>query len=202
MALLLAGLTACGEEVPRLALIDRPAGGGFLSALTQPRQPAAPQSRAALARGDVQLTAPRGWCIEPESLQARGQQGFALLVGCHALGATETGGAVPSGVLTVAVSARRAPGEADAVEALRQAVESGAVRSEDRVDDVALMRLRPRVSSDPSQLGDPVWRAVFVHEQRAISLAAYGPEGGQIAGGAGAALLLAIAKGIRGNRPE
>ncbi|WP_417524565.1 hypothetical protein [Marinovum sp.] len=208
MALAFAGLSACGEGVPTLALIDRPGTGGFFSGLTQPRPPilpdpgGKPRSEVALSRGDVQLKAPRGWCIEPESLQDRGQQGFALLVGCRALNEGAAGVTVPSGVLTVAVSRRRAPGEADAVDALRQAVPKEAVRSEDRVNDVAIMQLRPKVASDATQLGDPVWRAVFVYEQRAISLAAYGPEGGKIAGGEGAALLFAIVDGIRGNSGE
>ncbi|WP_323767614.1 hypothetical protein [Marinovum sp.] len=202
LALLLAALSACGDQGPTLALIDRPSGEGFFSGLSKPRAPDAPLTEVALGAGAVRLVAPQGWCIEPESLQTGGQQGFALLVGCRALTEGESGDYSPSGVLTVAVSRRRTPGEADAVEALRAAVQQEMVRSEDKVDGVALMRLRPRVTTDPSRLGDPVWRAVFVHQNRAISLAAYGPEGGRIAGTGGASLLLAIAKGIRGNSRE
>lgn len=199
MALMLAGLAACGDQVPTLALIDRPSGEGFFSGLTRPRAPDAPLTQVALGAGAVRLIAPEGWCIEPESLQDGGQQGFALLVGCRALTAGESGGYAPSGVLTVTVSRRRTPGEADAVEALRAAVTQEMVRSEELNDGVALMHLRPRIATDPTRLGDPVWRAVFVHENRAISLAAYGPEGGRLASRGGARLLLAIIDGIRGN---
>ncbi|MGY3438622.1 MULTISPECIES: hypothetical protein [unclassified Marinovum] len=201
----LALLAGCLNSGPKLALIDRPAagGGGFFSGLTRPKVagPSEPVTRAQLAKGDVVIDAPDGWCVEQQSLRDRGQRGFALLVGCRAVTAGESGARVPFGAATVSVSSWRAPGELSAPEVLRAVVGVGSVLSQETRDGVALVQLRQTALPTEDGLGDPHWRGVFVHRGRTVLLAAFGPPGGEISQQGGAALLAALAEGIRSNSP-
>lgn len=193
------GLTACGSGTPGLGLVDRTkTGGGLFSGLTA-RTPVAPPTEARLVGGDVVVPAPSGWCVEPQSLRARGQSGFALFAGCAAMTEDQSGPWVPSGVLTATVSRRRPAGDVVAPAALKEVVSDAHILDQQVRDGVALVHLRPQTATSDEGLGDPHWRAVFVHGGRAISLAAYGPEGGDISGRSGGELLLYLARGIRSN---
>lgn len=194
-----AGLIGCGGGEPGLGLVDRTkTGGGLFSGLSA-RTPVAPQTEARLAGGDVVVPAPAGWCVEPQSLKARGQSGFALFAGCAAMTEDQSGPWVPPGVLTATVSRRRAAGDVVAPEALRAVVSDAHILDQQVRDGVALVHLKPQIATGEAGLGDPHWRAVFVHDGRAVSLAAYGPAGGDISGRPGGELLLYLARGIRSN---
>lgn len=193
------GVTGCGSGGPGLGLVDRTkTGGGLFSGLAA-RTPVAPQTEARLAGGDVVVPAPAGWCVEPQSLKARGQSGFALFAGCAAVTEDQSGPWVPSGVLTATVSRRRAAGDVVAAAALRAVVGDAGILDQRVRDGVALVHLKPETAASDKGLGDPHWRAVFVHDGRAVSLAAYGPAGGDISGRSGGELLLYLARGIRSN---
>ena len=201
----LALVAGCSSNGPGLALIDRAGagGGGFFSGLTRPKGaiPAEPVTQARLAKGDVVIAAPDGWCVEQQSLRDRGQRGFALLIGCRAVTAGQSGARVPFGAATVSISSARAPGDLSAPEVLRAVVGEGAVLSEQTRNGVALVQLRQTAPPLDDALGDPHWRGVFVHRGRTVLLAAFGPPGGEISRDGGAALLAALAEGIRTNSP-
>ncbi|TNF21828.1 MAG: hypothetical protein EP318_06040 [Rhodobacteraceae bacterium] len=192
-------LTGCDGGGPGLGLVDRTTTGGGLFSGRAARTPVAPPTEARLVGGDVVVPAPAGWCVEPKSLRARGQSGFALFAGCAALTEGQSGPWVPSGVLTATVSRRRAAGDLVAQEALSAAVGDGRILDQQLRDGVALVHLAPATAASDAGLGDPHWRAVFVHQGRAISLAAYGPAGGDISRRSGGELLLFLARGIRSN---
>lgn len=191
-ALLLWGLSACTLTTP---------GNGLLSGSDRQEKPKA-LSEATLGNGDVILRGPDGWCIEPASLQARRGDNFASLAGCHALTQGASGAPVPYGILTVAISAPRLPGDVDVQQALRQAVSDQSLISTRIQDGVALVHLRPNRNASAEDLGDPHWRAVFVQGRRVVMLAAYGPENGAIANDEGGRLLVALARSIRASSPD
>lgn len=168
-------------------------GGGAGSA---PREAKA-LSRATLGDGDIVLEGPKGWCIEPASLKSRRGNNFASLAGCYALTQGRVGAPVPYGILTVAISAPRQPGNIDASRALREAVSDDRVLSSRRADGVALVHLVPETAASEAGIGDPHWRGVFVQGRRVVVLAAYGPKGGAMSQGEGGTLLLALADRIR-----
>lgn len=174
---------------------------GFLSGLTGAERPA-PLTRATLGGGDIILQGPKGWCIEPSSLRARQGDNFASLAGCHALTQGSSGAPVPYGILTVAVSAPRAPGDVDVQQALRQGVSDRSLLSTRIENGVALVHLAPGRSANAEGLGDPHWRAVFVQGRRVVMLAAYGPDKGEISGETGGRLMLALARAIRRSSPD
>lgn len=198
-------LSGCGDTTPGMGLASTArTGPGFFSGLLPrgaPDAPARPLTRAALARGEIALVAPHGWCIEPQSLSNKGRGSFAMLAGCNALTEGQTGPRVPRGVLTVTVSAQREDGTLTATEALGAAAHNGDVLDQDLRDGVALVHLRPAAAASDAGLGDPHWRAVFVHGGRAVTLAAYGPRGGDLSRRPGADLLMQLVRGIRGNSP-
>ena len=198
--LALAAVTGCTNDTPGTGLALRSGGGGFLSGLTA-RTPGPIQLHtvARLAGGEVVIPAPAGWCVEPASLKAKGQSGFALFAGCAAMTEDQAGPWVPAGVLTATVSRRRAPGDVIAPDALRRVVSEAQVQEQQLRDGVALVHLMPAKAASEDGLGDPHWRAVFVSGGRAISLAAYGPAQGEISGQSGGELLLYLARGIRSN---
>ncbi|MDA7427799.1 hypothetical protein PGB28_04955 [Primorskyibacter aestuariivivens] len=191
-ALLLWTLAACTLTAP---------GNGFLSGGDRSETPKA-LTRATLGGGDVILRGPDGWCIEPSSLRSRTSDNFASLAGCHALTQGASGTPVPYGILTVAVSAPRAPGDVDVQQALRQAVSDQPLISTSIEDGVALVHLAPERSATAEGLGDPHWRGVFVQGRRVVMLAAYGPENGAISGKDGGRLLLDLAGSIRASSPD
>lgn len=191
-ALLAWGLSACNLASP---------GNGLLSGSDRPAKPQA-LSEATLGNGDVILRGPQGWCIEPASLRARRGDNFASLAGCHALTQGASGAPVPYGILTVAISAPRAPGDVDVQQALRQAVSDQPLISTSIQDGVALVHLTPNRSASAEDLGDPHWRAVFVQGRRVVMLAAYGPANGAIAKDEGGRLLVSLARSIRASSPR
>lgn len=183
-------LSACSMALP---------GGGevFDNPSEETPEPRKALSRATLGKGDIILEGPRGWCIEPSSLNSRRGSNFASLAGCHALTEGRVGSPVPYGILTVAVSAPRPAGDVDISEALAQAVAGERILSTSRVDGVALVHIAPTRATTETGLGDPQWRGVFVQGRRVVALAAYGPQDGAIAQGEGGTLLIALANRIR-----
>ncbi|MDO6730301.1 hypothetical protein Q4577_09740 [Marinovum sp. 2_MG-2023] len=210
---LIAGVTlaGCGLDIPEdapqpgSASAARPqsnAGGGlgFLAALNAPKsgtKTIALQTKVALANGDVIVDAPAGWCIEPKSLKARGRGGFALLAGCRALTEGKSGPFVPPGALSVTVWPRRPAGEVIATDALRAIIPDAVILEQQMHNGVVLMRMQSGQAATETDLGEPHWRAVFVHGGHMVSLAAFGPKNGEIAGRGGSMLLADVAAGIR-----
>ena len=201
-------LTACAGGTPD-AGGDESTGAkrqaGFLSALRaaapDTKSAATPLQSADLARGAIVVKGPEGYCIEPSSL-SRKQGGFALLASCRIMTGGKGGNAVTPALLTVSVgpalSGLGAPNAAD----LAQALSEMQVIAASDVDGMALVQLG-RGGDSIFDDGDPVhWRGALVVNSRLVGLAAYGPNGGEIAKAKGAALLTALAKSIRNASPE
>lgn len=177
-------------------------GGIFSSRRNAPPEDAKALSKARLAKGDIVLEGPPGWCIEPRSLKAHRKDNFASLAGCHALTQGRTGTPVMAGIVTVTISARRPAGDVTTSDALAQAVAGEPILAQTEREGVALVHLRPRQAATETGPGEPHWRGVFVHGARIVALAAYGPQDGAVSGAEGGRLLSAIAARIRDLSPD
>lgn len=175
---------------------------GFLSGLMQPAAPPVPKplSRVRLARGEVVVSATEGYCVDPETLNARGSGGFAMLASCRILSGNETGPVVPPVLITVTVGPKGSGGalpEAATLAAISEAplLEGGSG------DGLVTARL-----GSGGQLvldgGDPrYWRAAFAQNTRLVILALYAPDGSPLTGASGRSLLSEVFGRIRADSP-
>ena len=146
--------------------------------------------------GDVTVTAPRGYCIDRSSIKRSPGGRFALLASCESL--TERAGiAVAPAVMTVAVLARAGGAEQPSAAAMVEALGRDAVRAAEDGDGLALVQVL-QGGDEVLPGGDPAhWRASMVINGHLVGLAAYGPEGGTVAGAEGRSLLRDLAEAMR-----
>ncbi|MCR9126160.1 MAG: hypothetical protein NXH82_08520 [Rhodobacteraceae bacterium] len=176
-----------------LALAGCEGGAGLAFAPPQTETPAparAGMTQAPLAGGAVQLRAPDGYCIDPQSLDA---PGFALLARCDTLGA-----AAPRGrdLALISVSVAPLPNAGDAAPSAEALTASaGATATLDRrargapLTLVRLSRETPVIAG----LSASFWRGAFVVNGHVVGLSLYAPPDSRALGNRGAALLSATA---------
>ncbi|MEO0939448.1 MAG: hypothetical protein AAFY38_14945 [Pseudomonadota bacterium] len=149
----------------------------------------APLREAALARGAVRLVAPSGYCIDADALGPR----FAAMARCDTLGGAD-GGGVDRPLALITISLARGNGEAPPVPGGSEMLERR------NGDNMTLLRLRGAALDDG--FDDVSWRGYGQVGQFAVGLAAYGPEGGQITGEAGARLLTGVMANLQSAAPR
>jgi hypothetical protein len=141
-----------------------------------------------VARNDVVIAGPKGYCVDPRATREAGTGAFVLLAGCAALdGQPASDRAQPRAVLTASVSPEglpgRSPGPAELEAFFRSAEGRAALAQDGRPDSVAVgraearggvlfLRLKDGSRGRPDELGDDLWRAVFALNDRIVSLSA------------------------------
>lgn len=154
----------------------------------------------AVQRGDVVITGPRGYCVDPASVRRGQGTGFALLASCESL----TGQAavrVEPAVMTVSVLAARNGQRPPDIPAMARALAPATLRAAEEHDGLSLVQVM-QGGEDMLPGGDPVhWRGGMMINGNLLALAVYGVEGGGVAGARGRALLLALADTIRAASP-
>ena len=159
-------LAGCDElELPQAT------GGGGAKALTQ----------ASLARGQVKLAAPDGYCIDRRSLRAR----FALLGRCDTMGVDGFFNDRDLAIITAStlpVAAGTVSPDAAALSA------QGEVVSTEERGGLPLVRLRD-ANNQIEGVGDTYWRTAIVLNDQLVSFVLYAPPGSPALGRDGARLL-------------
>lgn len=148
---------------------------------------------ASLFGGAVILRPPQGYCVDGDSLRARGGA-FALIAACPLLlGAPDP--RVPPLVMTVSGQAHDGPlPDAAALAAL---MAPARVLSALDADGLAMVHLEGGAPG-PLADGDPRhWRAVMSVNGHLLSLALFAPQGARLAGPAGEQMIRQLAEGIR-----
>ena len=141
-----------------------------------------------VARNDVAIAGPKGYCVDPRATREAGTGAFVLLAGCAVLdGQPVADRPQPRAVLTASVSPEglpgRSPGPAELEAFFRSAEGRAALAQDGRPDSVALgraearggvlfLRLKDGSRGRPEELGDDAWRAVFALNDRIVSLSA------------------------------
>ncbi len=147
------------------------------------------QRSAAFFRGDVIVTGPPGYCIDPKSVQQKAASGFVLMAGCGHLSAAP-GGYVPAAVITMSVLPRDP--RAQMPTAARLAVPWADVGVEQQIDadGIALIQVA-RGGDSLLPAGDPRhWRGAMLIGGHLIGLAVYGDAGANVSGDAGKKVLM------------
>ncbi|MFO7759446.1 MAG: hypothetical protein R6V26_13405 [Roseovarius sp.] len=146
--------------------------------------------------GAVTVGGPRGYCIDRASISRDAGGRFALLASCESL-TGQPGITVAPAVMTVAVLPRgSAVAQPDAT-AMADALGPNAVLRTDEADGITLVQV---ANGGETVLpgGDPShWRASMMINGHIVGLAAYGPNGGEIAGPRGRDLLRELAEALR-----
>lgn len=146
--------------------------------------------------GAVTVTGPRGYCIDPGSIRRDDGGRFALLASCESL-TGESDLSVYPAVMTLAVLPRADAAVAPDAAAMARALGPGVVRRREDGDDITLVQVAEG-GETVMPGGDPAhWRADLMINGHIVGLAAYGPEGGDIAGPRGRDLLYELAAGLR-----
>ena len=138
-----------------------------------------------VARNDVVIAGPKGYCVDARATREAGAGAFVLLAGCAALDGGAPGGR--KAVLTASVSPEglpgRSPGPAELESFFRSTEGRAALAQDGRAESLALgrvesrggvlfLRLKDASRGRPDELGDDTWRAVFALNDRIVSLSA------------------------------
>ena len=155
---------------------------------------------AELARGAVNVTAPKGYCIDQTSIVSGLGGSSATLAPCSALDGKGASREM-SAVMTVSVSPRRpSPAPAPTSADLAAAVAPAEVLSAQTKGQLALVH----VATGGDALFQPAdpkhWRAATSLDSRLVLLSLYAPADAPLAADAGAALLSQLARGIKATR--
>ncbi|SEF74161.1 hypothetical protein SAMN04488045_1006 [Thalassococcus halodurans] len=199
MILAIAGLAACDSTTGT-------GGGapGFLAALSSPQNDAQRQARAAgapmvwtaLARGDVVVQGPRGYCVDPVTVEKRGNSGFAMIASCNILSDGATGPRVPALLVTVTVGPREDEATVPSAETIA-ALAGGTLQQSETRDGSVFVQLAGGGKALISDGEDRYWRAAFIRAEHLVSLAMYLPEGSHLAGSDGADFLETVVEAIK-----
>lgn len=158
--------------------------------------PQAPLTTTVLGRGDVRLTAPRGYCIDAVSTRRlKGGGGFALLAPCTQLTGTP-GISVSPALMTVSVMPQGPGASAPDADSLATAIAPAPVGAQGQADGL--------VYAQVMQGGEVVlpggdaryWRGARLVAGHLASVALYVPEGSALAGREGRLLLGDLAVGL------
>ena len=183
------GLAAC-DAVPEGSGTDSPARG-FLAGLVPPSDGPAPGralARVRLAQGDVVVSGPRGYCLDPDSIVNTPARGFALIASCRILTDGRGGPEVPPVLATVSVGSGGTTEALPTADALAQGM-SAPLLDQAQYRDAVLVRLGAGGDTVLPQ-GDPThWRAAMIVNGHLVGLAVYAPPGSGMGGSAGRAFL-------------
>ncbi|MFY9241219.1 MAG: hypothetical protein WAO78_20550 [Roseovarius sp.] len=150
-------------------------------------------------RGEVVVRAPKGYCVDPNSVQRTGSSRFVLLTSCAHL--TENAPhLVPASVVTVSVLPRVAGVEQLSAREMAAAAGGGVLSAVDG-DGIALIHQASGGSSVISGGADAHWRASMVINEHLIGLATYSRPGGVATDAAGREALIDLAEAMREASP-
>lgn len=151
-------------------------------------------SAVVIGGGRVAVSAPSGFCIDPDSVTQSGRESFAMLARCanlspqSALVALSSQGPAVMTVTTKPWGLDDTPITADTIAA---AYPAGAV-AEKRTGTPPMVRA---VGSPPSSgLAEAHWRGAFVVNDQLVVLGLFAPEGSRALGATGANLLTQLAR--------
>lgn len=141
-----------------------------------------------LGNGDVIATAPSNYCVDRS---ARPTGSFVLMVNCDVL--TDTARTAPRsrGILTVSTSGRL--GSSVQPIDLASSLGEGSVES-NRVPGLVVRRMTEQTAARLPGAASDHWRGLLQLNNRIVSFAAYGPEGGSVIGSSGKRLLENLAQ--------
>jgi len=182
--LTLATLSACaGGEGTRLFA---PPNDAAAAEQAEENRPNVALKSADMARGAIALTPPDGFCIDKTALK----QTFAVLARCDSLGGV--GGALDAPLGMIVVSIAQAPDQSAPQVTAAQLVPSGSAVLDTKVaGDFTVLHL----SGDTPQGTDTQhWRGLIQIGAHLMSLSAFGPEDGRMAGGDGGVILASLAQ--------
>lgn len=193
-----ASLSACSNE----------GGAGFSFAPTSSpgsgegaqSGPAVPKStRTTLARGTITLKAPKGYCIDDTSVSNGLQGSSAMLAKCSSLDGKGAG--ADAAVMSISVSPRRGEGALlPSTNDLAQAASPRSILQLKQKGDLALVQVGTGGSNVFSAAGPVHWRGATALDTRLVLLGLFAPEGSQLSGDKGAALLASLARGLSATR--
>ncbi len=167
-------LAACQKDQPSISTSNIP-----------PRQ-------VSLLEGRVVVLAPKGYCVDQDSMQDHRQSGFVLIAGCDGLMGLPSGTLIEPAVLTVAAYHPDLP-VSDPLD-VAGALDGAQVLEQRQTKDLTLLHLQaPDIVPDES--ASEHWRGAMVVNGAVLTLAIYG--NGAIAVDAGADLLQVLARQIR-----
>ncbi len=175
-------------------------GGAFRGFLGQNETPV-PLSRATLAGGDVRLSGPAGYCIDPETLRVGSNQSFALLASCRILSEGARGPEVEPVLIAVTVGARGSGADLPGPQTLANVAQAPLL--EGQVREGLSLALLARGGDTAFDGGDPrYWRGAFVQGGRLVGLALYVPMGSVILQARGAEMLQSLRAQVRSDSPK
>jgi len=166
-----------------------------------PRSDALPLARATLARGDVVVAGPEGYCLDPETTTSRRGRGFAVIASCRILSQGRTGADVPPVIVTVTVGPRGGNETLPTGVDLATAANGVLLDSGER-DGLVTVHLASR---DPMPFDDSstrYWRGAFWQNGHLVGLALYAPEGSPFTEARGARMLRDVTATIRELSPK
>lgn len=127
-----------------------------------------------LAKGDVVLTAPNGYCIDRSATRHSGGSGFALLARCDTLGVAGYYDAFDLALITVTTAPLAAGAPAPTVKTLGQSSAPAKVLEHHSFKGLSVVRLESGPHSIEGVSAEH-WRAAFTLNGHLIGLALYAP---------------------------
>lgn len=153
-----------------------------------------PLLAARLARGQIVVSGPEGYCIDPTSLRSTAAGGFAAIASCNILSSGRGGPFVEPVLVTVTVS--RATNGSPSLTDLASALQTDLLQERDlsglRVGQMVSGGEAAFAGSDPKH-----WRGAFVLDSHLVGVALYAPVGSPLIGAQGAAFLNTVSSRIR-----
>lgn len=154
-----------------------------------------PLAKVTLAGGDVIVSGPDGYCIDPETRSTGAQRGFAVIASCRILSGGKTGPNVSPMMLTVTVGPKGDAQDLPTPEALAEVSEAKLLDWKISGD-----RVFAHLQSGGSVMFDGAdtryWRGAFLQGDRLVGLALYAPRGSDLSGKGGATMLARVKDGI------
>lgn len=154
-------------------------------------------SGASLFNGDVIIRTPPGYCVDGDSLRARGTS-FALIAACPLLQGRPDSAADP---VLITVTGQPHDGPLPNVTAMVATMQPARAIEAIAGDELTIVHL---LGGTPGPLADGDarhWRAVMLVNGHLLSLALFAPDGSPLADRAGLGLLGALADAIRKASP-
>ncbi|ETX15755.1 dihydroxy-acid dehydratase [Roseivivax halodurans JCM 10272] len=167
-------------------------------ALASPDRDAEPVRRVALAGGAVVVGGPRGYCVDPATVETNGTSGFAMIASCRIIAGA--GPEVAPVIVTVTVGAEEPAPLLPDPEALAR-LAGGPARAFPERGGLVTAQMQRGGSTVLAGGDERYWRGAFLQGQRIISLALYAPEGSELAGDRGLAFLGDVRDVIRSASP-
>lgn len=151
---------------------------------------------ATLARGNVTVSGPDGYCIDPATLRSSTRGGFAAIASCHILSGGTESAIVEPVLVTVTVSPANngEPSPAELADVLGTTLLQNRELSAILVGQMASGGEVAFSGSDPKH-----WRGAFVLGSHLVGVTLYAPQGSPLLGAQGAAFLNTVSSSIRAN---